>query len=292
MVNKHESLCCFLGIDTQGVVSGSHLPILLQKVKLAVFEQLLYQRYKIVLSEEEKVGFSGDGKELRGSIESGNTRGESVGQFVRHSDRAPLSQSYHNGKKESEQPGMRQLLVESGAVSQKVSFEALHLSPQTTQLIAQAGGTYLIGLKAHQAELLQMMEKNSSYLTPVNQKVTLDKGHGRIEKRHYFQYAMGWECFDEPWQGSDFQSLYKLAVVVEREMIEYRTGKQSQQIAYYLSNGKAEKNQHEFKAIREHWTIEVNNHIPDVTLREDDFRTKKSPLQKFLLDLELWLSKL
>ena len=28
-------------------------------------------------------------------------------------------------------------------------------------------------------------------------------------------------------------------------------------------------------AVRAHWQVEVNNHVRDVTLREDQFRTKK-----------------
>ena len=77
MVNKHSSLCSFLEIENQGIVFLSHLPILLQKVNVAVFEQLLYQYYTIELSEQEKAWFSGDGKELRENIESGDKRRES-----------------------------------------------------------------------------------------------------------------------------------------------------------------------------------------------------------------------
>ena len=286
MTNTHSRLCTFLGIENQKVISRSHLPILLQKVNVEVFALLLYQSYQFELSEAEKAWFSGDGKELRGSIESGNKRGEAVVQLVRHIDGAVLGQTYYNGQKESEKPCMRYLLEQTEAKGQKVTLDALHLSPQTTQLIAQSGGIYLIGLKANQAELLAIMEKNATFLTPVAHQVTLDKGHGRIEKRCYFQYDISKEYVDERWDLSNFQSLYK----VERQIFHPKTGAQSSQISFYLSNGKAQQEYDYFQAIRGHWSVEVKNHIRDVTLREDKLKTKKSLLQKFLRDSEHWLS--
>jgi len=35
-----------------------------------------------------------------------------------------------------------------------------------------------------------------------------------------------------------------------------------------------------FDAIKNHWSVEVNNHIRDDSLSEDQLRTKKSLLQK------------
>ncbi|WP_157558320.1 hypothetical protein [Microscilla marina] len=75
MVNTHSALCTFLGIPEPPVVSRSHLPILLQKVDMEVFDYLLFTHYNFRLDPAEKQWFSGDGKELRGSIESGKKRG-------------------------------------------------------------------------------------------------------------------------------------------------------------------------------------------------------------------------
>lgn len=271
MVNKHKELCNFLKIDNERVISRSQLPILLQKVNLECFSGLLFNHYGIKLSQEEKEWFSGDGKELRGSIEKGDKRGTVIVQLVRQSDQAVLGENYYEGKKESEKPTLRNLIKQTGAASQKITADALHLNPQTTELIASMGGVFLIGLKENQKELLADMSKDSSFLMPVNQLITTDKGHGRVEKRSYFHYDVSWEYFDPRWKKSNFKSLFK----VIRQRYDLRSGKTSIETAYYISNGKEDEKEDFFAAIRNHWTVEVNNHIRDVTLKEDDFRTKK-----------------
>jgi len=271
MKNKHKALCDVLGLDNEEVVSRPHLPILLQKVNLPVFEALLFSNYGIKLSETEKFWFSGDGKEMRGSIEKGDKRGEAVVQLVRHGDRMVLGQDFYNGTKESEIPCLRSVIKQSGAANQKITADALHLNPETTELINGKGGTFLIGLKCNQEELLEDMSKNASFLNPVNEGVSLEKGHGRIDKRTYFHYDVSWEYFEDRWAKSGFRSLFK----VIRERFNLSTGEQSSQTAYYISNGIYSEQEDYFTAIRRHWSVEVNNHIRDVTLREDHFRTKK-----------------
>ncbi len=115
MVNKNSELCLFLGIENEKVISRSHLPVLLSKVNLGCFEGLLFANYGIELSEAEKSWFAGDGKELRGSIEKGDKRGEVIVHLVRHGDGEVLGQSFYNGKKESEKRCLRDLLESSGA---------------------------------------------------------------------------------------------------------------------------------------------------------------------------------
>ncbi len=147
MSNTNEELCIFLGIDIQKIISRSQLPRLLSKVNLKAFEQLLFDNYGIALKEEEKRWFAGDGKELRGSIEKGDKRGQAIVQLVRHGDREVLGQSFYNGKKESEKPCLRELIKDTGAANQKITTDALHFNPEMPSLIAQAGGFFIIGLK-------------------------------------------------------------------------------------------------------------------------------------------------
>jgi predicted transposase YbfD/YdcC len=272
LVNKGSELCTFLGIDNQRVVSRGHLPVLLGKVQLSVFEELLFRNYGLRLSGTEKEWFSGDGKELSGSIESGDKRGEALVQLVRHKDGAVLGQHRYNGDKESERPCMRELLAGTGAVGQKITLDALHLCPGTTGPIAQAGGIFLVGLKGNQKELMADMEGCTRRLKPVAQHATVDKGHGRREERAYFLYDVTGEYFDKRWEKSRFSSMVR----VERQRQCTRTGKASKEVAYYMTNGKAASGQEFFTAIRKHWSVEVNNHMRDVTLREDQLRTKKS----------------
>lgn len=288
MVNKNEELCSFLKIDTQSVISRAQLPLVLKKVSRDEFEKLLFDDLGISLTEEEKLWFAGDGKELRGSIQRGSRRGEVIVQLVNHKDRDVLGQKYYNGRKESEKSCLRELIKRTGAATQKITADALHLNPAMTELVNKSGGIFLIGLKGNQKELLKDMRNCSTHLMPVNQKVTNEKGHGRKEKRTYFHYDIEGRDFDKRWNQTGFKSLFK--VIREREIV--LTGKKSISVDFYISNGKYGDNEDYFTAIREHWSVEVNNHIRDVTLREDKLRTKINQISKLISSFRTLIIKL
>ena len=127
--------------------------MLLSKVNGDVFARLLFGWFGISLSEEAKCWFTFDGKELRGSIQPGHTRGEACVSALAHDSGQVVGQTYYNGSKESERPTLLELLTESGLCSQKVTLDALHLTPKATKVIHEAQGVYLIGLKSNQAHL-------------------------------------------------------------------------------------------------------------------------------------------
>ena len=141
MANHHKRMMAGMGLDQKRAVSRSQLPIALGKVSLPVFEQLVFGFYGVELDEAERQWFAADGKELRGSIEHGDKRGEVVVQAVRHIDGTIAGQAHYNGTKESEIPTARTMLEESGLLGQKVSMDALHLNPDTTKALHRAGGT-------------------------------------------------------------------------------------------------------------------------------------------------------
>lgn len=280
MVNTHNKLCELLNIKVEKAVSRAQLPRILGKVNLEKFEELLFAHFSIELEREEKQWFAGDGKELRGSIEKSSRRGEALVQLVRHKDGAVLGQSRYNGEKESEKPCLRDLIKVEGVQDQKITADALHLNPTMTGMIEQAKGIFLIGLKNNQKELLADMIWHVKHHKPLVTYSTLDKGHGRLEQRHYYHFDVSKEYFDKRWKTTNFQSLFK--VIRHRTLL--KTGEHRQETAYYISNGKP-LNEDEaaveyFDAIRNHWSVEVNNHVRDVTLSEDNLRTKKSLLQK------------
>ena len=281
MVNNHSKLCAALGVDIERVISRAHVPRILKKVNVDAFEQLLFGWFKIELSTQEKQWFAGDGKELRGSIEKGANRGEVLVQLVRHEDGAVLEKAFYNGTKDSEKSCLQQLIEQSQADSQKITADALHLCPAMTEPIEEAGGIFIIGLKDNQKELLQDMKDHVACFSPVKQKVTIEKGHGRLEKRSYFHYDVSEEYFDKRWAKTNFRSLFK----VERNRIELKTNKESKEISFYISNGKAPEEHGYFDAIRNHWSVEVNHHIRDVSLKEDQLRTKKNEITTVMAGL-------
>lgn len=272
--NNQPRLCLALGIDKQSVVSRSHLPRLLGKVNRVVFEQLLFKYAKIELEEEERAWFAGDGKELRGSIEKGEKRGEVSVQIVSHEDRAVIGQAFYNGRKESEKPCLQQLVEQTGVQFQKITADALHLNPKMTAMVHGAGGIFLIGLKANQKVLLQDMIDHTAVFQPKAEDKTVDKGHGRLEIRKYACFDIKEEYFERRWNKSGFSSLIK----VERTRIILKTNSSSEETSYYMCNGSPVNATQYFDAVRSHWAIEVNNHYRDVSLKEDQFRTKKKLL--------------
>lgn len=278
----------FLSIPPQVVVSRSHLPKVLHKVNLVAFEKLLFDNFGIELSEAEKEWFAGDGKELRGSIEKGDKRGQAIVQLVRHKDRQVLGQSFYNGKKESEKPCLQGLIEQTGVKNQKVTTDALHLNPSTTSPINQAGGLFLIGLKGNQKELHEAMKKYASKASPIDQIIEVEKGHGRVERRSYFHYDISELSFAERWEETNFKSLFK----VKRERFICTTKKQSSEIDYYISNGEKSEKEDYFSAIRNHWSVEASNHVRDVTLKEDHLKTKEKPVSMVLAGLRTLTIKL
>ncbi len=50
---------------------------------------------------------------------------------------------------------------------------------------------------------------------------------------------------------------------------------------------KSEMREELAQAIRLHWSVETNNHIRDVSLREDEMRSKKRVYKKQWQELEL-----
>lgn len=280
MVNTHKKLCCSLNIKIEKAVSRAQLPRILAKVNLEKFEEILFNHFAIELEAEKKQWFAGDGKELRGSIEKGSKRGEALVQLVRHEDRAVLGQSRYNGKKESEKPCLRALIKAKGADNQKITADALHLNPAMTSLVEQGKGIFLIGLKENQKELLADMLWYIKNHKPLATHRTVDKGHGRLERRDYCYFDVSEEYFDKRWKTTGFRSLFK--VIRYRTIL--KTNAHSEETAYYISNGdlsnKMQSTKEYFDAIRNHWSVEVNNHIRDVSLSEDNLRTKKSLLQK------------
>ena len=75
---------------------------------------------------------------------------------------------------------------------------------------------------------------------------------------------------DERWKGCQIRT----AIKVKRERIELKSGKKSVEESYYVSN-EVGKYEELAEAIRKHWSVETNNHLRDVSFKEDKMRSKK-----------------
>lgn len=82
MIHHFKALCQALQLTNQTVISRAQLPRLLAKVNGVLLAELLFQRFGIRLTSQQQAWFAADGKELRGSIVSGNKRGEACVSLV------------------------------------------------------------------------------------------------------------------------------------------------------------------------------------------------------------------
>lgn len=232
LVNHYEKLAVVLGVEQNKAVSRSQLPLILEKVSVTVFDGLIFESFGIKLSEQERKWFAIDGKELRGSIAKGSKRGEAVVQVVAHDNGQTLAQDYYAGEKESEVPVVRKLLEKGHLAARKISLDALHCKPLTLGLISESGGKYVVGVKENQKELKKQINRAMENQAILFKTGELEKSHGRIEKRGYEFYDVLELGVAQRWKSCQI----KTAIKVERERVELKSGKQSREESYYLTN--------------------------------------------------------
>lgn len=102
--NHYEKLVRVLGVEKKRVVSRPQLPRILERVSVQVFDQLIFSHFGGRLNKKERKWFAFDGKELKGSITSGERRGEAMVQAAAHASGETAAQDYYCGSKESEKP--------------------------------------------------------------------------------------------------------------------------------------------------------------------------------------------
>jgi len=216
-----------------------------------------------------------DGKVLRGTLASGDK--QSVVLAVRHGSRTVLAQAPMQGSKASEIPVVRDLLKASELETQKVTLDAHHCNPTTTAQIHQAGGQYVIQVKENQPILLKHCQDLAATTAPLGSHTACDKGHGRLTTREGQCLSMQALNLAPRWSESGVHTL----VVMQRETVMLATQKTTSETAYYISNQALSSDPQAqamelTRAIREHWHVESDNWIRDVTLNEDHVKTQSA----------------
>lgn len=261
-----------------GVISRAHLPRLLARLNWGELNRLIDQHFGVQVELRATADWVAiDGKVLRGTLASGDK--QSVVLAVRHGSRTLLAQAPMKGSKASEIPVVRDLLKESGLEAQKVTLDAHHCNPSTMAQIHHAGGQYVIQVKENQPILLKQCRDLAATTVPLGSHTECDKGHGRLTTREGRCFGMPAVNLAPRWSASGVHTL----VVMQRETVTLATQKTTSETAYYISNqGLSRDPQAQAReltgAIREHWHVESDNWIRDVTLDEDHVKTN-SPKQ-------------
>ena len=251
-------------------ISRAQLPRLLARVDWTALNTLIFTHLGVRLEAvAEGEWIAVDGKALRGSP------GEQVLLARSHQSGCILAQQPLSGPKRSEVTAVRTLLAQPQLAGRKITLDAAHCNPVTTAQIHQAHGTYLVQVKANQPTLLAAGRALAETAGPLGSCQSVDKAHGRLEVRR----ATVFSCAPLPhaprWQASGLRQLVR----VERITEQLATAKQSQAVAYYVTNQDAATpaaHADLFAAIRGHWGCEADNWIRDVTLQEDQVPVQQS----------------
>lgn len=302
--NRFEDLCIAIEYEAHAPISCSQFWRIFGELDWASWNAVNESFFGITIEQQEdesadQTWKAADGKELRGSIEAGDKRGTNVVRVVEHGSGRVLAQSYYDGSKESEKNVVRDFASKQ-LKGEKVTMDALHSDPNTLELIHENEGKYIVQLKDNQRNTKEELEAVPRYLPLKDEVETNDIGHGRAETRHYKFYDLNdplfEDCLDERWRDCGIQTLIK----VHRKFTYKKTGKVEQQTSLYISNdtyrelvqaevvligsstlrGQYVKSRELANAIRQHWEIESDHQVRDVTFKEDALKSKVKNMQK------------
>ena len=172
-------------------------------------------------------------------------------------------------------PELLDLIDVDGAI---VTADAMSCQKKIVQKIIDKKADYTIGLKRNQPELFRNAEDYfQEFMSELPKIQTIEKGHGRIEKREYYILNdIKWLESKKEWQGLKSLGFVKSTVDEKGKIREFTR---------YFITSLTDIN--EFAAsVRKHWSIENQLHwCLDVIFREDDSKARKdnSPLNMNVL---------
>lgn len=255
-------------------VSRAQLPRIIAAVEWEELNQLVEEFFYVNIERIDGEWTAIDGKTLCGTISDKKNKAhenEKIVVSVGHKSQQTVYQRPIVYGASDEISSVRQLLEDTELSQQKVTLDCLHTQAETLEIINLDDGEYIVQVKSNQPKLCDILKSIVASQTPTHTIYSREHNRGRLEIREASFFPLEDVEFDIKWADSGFKTL----IFVEREREVLATGKKSEGSYYYLSNQKSAFRVREmFTAIREHWQVEVNNHIRDVTLKEDDTKTK------------------
>ena len=158
-----------------------------------------------------------------------------------------------------------------------VTIDAMGTQKKIAEKIIKKKADYVLSLKGNQGtfhkEVIAYFDdaRTSGFKDiEVSRKTTQEKGHGRIEKREYYQTEdIGWFQDKKDWKGLKSIGMVKRTITIK--------DKTSEECAYFISSLEAPKGSEcelFSKAVRNHWGIESCHWMLDVLFREDESRVR------------------
>ena len=166
-------------------------------------------------------------------------------------------------------PELLQALELAGCI---VTVDALHCQKNIAKEIIEADADYVLALKGNQGTAFAEVKSFLDDAVSRSDKAlalleTVDKGHGRLEVRRYWQTQhIAWFADQAAWEG-----LRSVGLV---ESVREINGRRTVERRYYLSSLPVEISRFA-QAVRGHWSIENQLHwVLDVVFGEDQARAR------------------
>lgn len=215
-----------------------------------------------------------DGKTIRGSGRGGRQAKHIVTAFA--SDLQLVLGQLNVDEKNNEITEIPRLLDMFCVKECTITIDAMGTQKEIADKIIEKQGDYILALKENHPTLLadirlyaeqEMFSQSKSLLKTHNQYAqTLEKGHGRVEKREcWLMQDLSWLPQRGKWPG------LRGAAVIRSKRTRQSTGEVSESCRYFLYSDSSMTARRFLHLQRSHWCIENNLHWAlDTVFREDE----------------------
>jgi predicted transposase YbfD/YdcC len=235
-----------------------------------IFEMLdptvLAKKMRWILQTTEVAGkiIAFDGKTMRGSKTENERALHVLSAFL--TDEQIVLGEITCDEKSNEITAIPALLDTINVEKSIITIDAMGTQTKIAEKIIAQKADYCLALKGNQANMhddVRLYFETETVRTSTN---TLDKGHGRVERREYFlETEIDWLYGRERWAGLRAIGAVKSTVEIK--------GKRTEETRYFLTS--VTKIKDFARAVRTHWGIENQLHWHlDVTFGEDSSRVR------------------
>jgi predicted transposase YbfD/YdcC len=271
---KRDWLARFLDLSS-GIPSHDRFNAILAAIKPAEFEKCLLSWITALHEITDGQVVAIDGKTLRRSFDTAKSKAAihmvSAWATANH---ISLGQVVVDAKSNeiTAIPKLLKMLEISGCL---VTIDAMGCQTEIAQEIVNAGGDYVLAVKANQPTLHDGIKaffddhfEDDFARAKARRYETQGKGHGREESRYYFVCRVPEDLPD----ASRWFNLKAVGIAVSETQ---RDGKVCNEVRYYILS-KYLSGRGFADAVRDHWGIENRLHWQlDVTFQEDQCRIRK-----------------
>lgn len=240
-------------------------------------ERLMGEYHQSCLNTGTELVFCLDGKTVKGTIPTGETRGTHLLSLYVPGQGLVLMEAKVD-QKENEIVVAPEILNQVCLAGVIVMGDAMHTQRATSQQVLQAGGDYVWRVKGNQARTLWAIQKlfvseacNLKQGAPLAKAIraveTVNKSHGRREKRTLWASTELNDYLDWPGVAQVFR--------IERVIWHEKQRGYTRQVVYGLTSLLPERASPKklLALVRGYWEIETGLHYRrDVTLKEDATR--------------------